>query len=391
MKLSKVKTILDNLLIYDHEYTKMKWKEIDETNIYQVNKTIKLDKDTISNAKKFIKCYDKYTKHEVYKYPDINNTYKIIKITLDKTNKFVYTQNIFRSYVMSSLINYLRGNNSSLKTLVKSDKDLQKVRFTLVEYVKEDKKVKNRKLKYQNKKPKENPSNKFLDICQLVAKFDSKDRREGHVIIARHKVTYEYYIAGHHKYKSQKRILQEQIDKDDIDMLLKNFEIIKFYNEDYITENSFLLKLDTLMYKYDTVKDGYNREYNIINPNDRSKKYLKELINKMWMEMNLKLIKDKKIKGLLLFKVDGDPKTVVISKRKSLHTALKSLYRDLLKSENRSVIHKILREYTLSNIQIEELEIKKGKSKEENKNSYENKYGIGSSGSYGKLRKNVKR
>jgi hypothetical protein len=57
MKLSKLKDLLDSMVIYNPEYTKMKWKN----NIYVVNKTLKLDKEVISTAKKFTKYLTKYS------------------------------------------------------------------------------------------------------------------------------------------------------------------------------------------------------------------------------------------------------------------------------------------------------------------------------------------
>jgi hypothetical protein len=211
----------------------------------------------------------------------------------------------------------------------------------------------------------------FWTGCKLIDRFNVKNQKTGYIIIAKHKMTNEYYIAGHNKYKSRKRILDEQIDKDDIDFLSKNFEVVEFREEKYITEKSFLLKLDMLMHQYKTVKEEYNREYNIINPEGKSKEEMNKMYNKMWMEMNISLVKDRRIKGLMLFKVIKDRKlnTVIVSKRKSLHNALKSLYRECNNESNNDIIHQILRNHTLDEIDIEELEVKKGKKQEEIKES----------------------
>jgi hypothetical protein len=146
MKLSKLKDLLDSMVIYNPEYTKMKWKN----NIYVVNKTLKLDKEVISTAKKFTKYLTKYSEYAKYKYPESVTFYKIIKITLKDTEKIIYTKDTFKNYIMLSLIDYFNNDKSPINKLVNSTKDLRHLRFTLLEYIKRTKDVKSRREYYQN-------------------------------------------------------------------------------------------------------------------------------------------------------------------------------------------------------------------------------------------------
>lgn len=375
--MEKLKQRLDKMLEFPSDITKIKWQKEGKIDVFKVNKTMKLDKKTITQANTFVKLLEKYNKSSKYVYPKIDAQYKIIKICTGNEFKYVFTFTPIHRYIFTLLTGFIKGYKNNLTGIVKTQKDLLNLRFIVVEYVKDKTAAKTRKNMYIEGKVKS--TNPYSELISMIELFNS-NKKTGHIVIS--KIDSRYFIAGSMEYKRRKQIMEEQLKEEKVKKKYSDFEVVEIKEVKYISKEYFQFMMDVYCYKYRSVECGYNIGYYEIDSKDISKKEIKKLHNRLWTSMNLSLVKNSKTQGILLLKIGGENKCIITSKHKGLHTILKDFYEELLDSKNNNTIHKILRKYPLSKVKFKGLKIDKGKSLKEMKSKYEVKYKIGRANYY---------
>lgn len=376
--MEKLKQKMDKMLEFPPDITKIKWQKEGKIDVFKVNKTIKLDKNTITKAKTFVKLLERYNKSSKYVYPKVDAQYKIVKICFNKESKYVFTFTPIHGYIFALLTGFIKGYKNNLTGMVKTQKELLNLRFIVVEYVKDKTAAKTRKNMYIEGKVKS--TNPYSELISMIELFNSNKKKTGHIVIS--KIDSRYFIAGSMEYKRRKQIMEEQLKEENVKKKYNDFEVVELKEVKYISKEYFQFMMDIYCYKYRSVECGYNTGYYEIDPKDVSRKEIRSLYNNMWTLMNLSLVKNSKTQGILLLKIGGENKCVITSKHKGLHTILKDFYGELLDSKNNNTIHKILRKYPLNKVEFKGLKVEKGKSLKEMKSKYEVKYKIGRANYY---------